>query len=169
MKKQELVVTVGLPRSGKSTWSEAWVGKYKNRVRVSRDILKEMAGIRIYSEETERLISRMESYCIRTSLSQGYSVVIDALNLSDKVFHKWESLVKLAEKDWGIEIDLKYVKFNTPVDICIARDKKSSDPVGEYVIRRLHESYKNKLGEDGVIEVEDFDNLDEDKIFAVWE
>jgi tRNA uridine 5-carbamoylmethylation protein Kti12 len=57
MKKQKIILTRGLPASGKSTWSKEQVAKSNGKVkRVNKDDLRDMIDAGIWSKINEQLI-----------------------------------------------------------------------------------------------------------------
>jgi len=132
----KIILTIGLPASGKSTWAKEYVKENKTYVRVSRDDLRNMRGI-YWVPDQEDLITDWERSCIDSSLNRGYNVVIDATNLNMK-FRNALINTYSGEND----IELKY--FKTPLKDCLKRDKGREGEVGEEVIMRM---YKNALKE----------------------
>ena len=41
---------------------------------------------------------------------------------------------------------IEYKDFFTPLEVCIERDSKRENPIGEEVIRATHEKYKHIIG-----------------------
>lgn len=133
----EIVVTRGLPASGKSTWTrekmEQYPGKYK---RVNRDLLREMIDNRAWSKAREKHIRQAELTLAQYFLSQGFSVIVDDTNLSPSSQEMWLELSRKLHVSHLIQ-DFTHVDVET----CIERDRKRSNYVGERVIRRMYRDF----------------------------
>lgn len=71
------------------------------------------------------------------ALCNDYDVVIDNMNLSKKsteIFH---------EVYRDMEVPSLYKDFKTPLEVCIERDSKRKNPIGESVIRNTYNKYKD--------------------------
>lgn len=73
-------------------------------------------------------------------LFKGYDIVIDNTNLNKKVLDNYRALV-IAHGNHAIEFkDF----FDTPLSVCIERDKNRDLQVTEKVIRNFYNNYKDK-------------------------
>lgn len=130
-----LIITRGLPASGKSTWSKAWVEEDpKNRVRVNRDDIRRMLGP-YWIPTREGLVTRIENMMVKSAISSGYSVVVDATN-----FGKTGRFIDMCPSGWSVDIK----DFDTSLEECIKRDKERTDSVGEEVIIGMYNKYLKK-------------------------
>lgn len=136
MDTNKLIITRGLPASGKSTWSKEWVREDpKNRVRVNRDDIRWMLGP-YWVPQREDLVTRIETMMIRSAIGLDYSIVVDATN-----FKGHERFVNLLPSNYIVEVkDFTDV----PLEECIKRDKLRMLPVGEEVIMRMYNKYLKK-------------------------
>ncbi len=133
---QKVLFLIGLPASGKTTFSKQYCKKHPSYVRVCRDDLRYMRG-RYWMPRQEDLISKWEISCILDALSERRNVIVDATNLNK--FH-----VALIKED----ILYHYPKvifedkiFDVSVDECIRRDKQRDTPVGSGVIRMFYKNF----------------------------
>jgi predicted kinase len=102
----KLILTRGVPASGKSTWAKAWVEEDPlNRVRVNRDNLRWTLGVKggVGDQWQEEEVTHWQNQMITRYLSQGKDVVVDNTNLRAR--HVKE-LIKLGQK-WGAEVEFK--------------------------------------------------------------
>lgn len=128
----ELILTRGLPASGKSTWAKAWVAEDpKNRVRVNRDDLRYMMFGSYWGKGVdEDAVTAAEEGAVKAALAKGRSVVVDATHLTAKYVKRWARIHPVTLQDF-------------PVDpkVCIERDWLRGDAggrsVGAKVIRDL--------------------------------
>lgn len=135
--ENKLIITRGLPASGKSTFAKAWVLEDpKNRIRVNRDDIRWMLGP-YWVPSREDLVTRIENMMVQSAFSSGYSVIVDATN-----FRKTERFVNMMPSDYTVEVkDFTDV----PIEECIRRDSTRDEGcVGEEVIRGMYDKYLKK-------------------------
>jgi predicted kinase len=132
----KMIITKGLPASGKSTWAKEYVSNNDQWVRINRDDLRNMRG-KYWVPSQEDLITQWEDWCVLLALNHGYHVVLDATNLNDSRTKARIDSYKEQHKD--LKTDVKW--FKTPLEECIARDNKRENGVGEKVIRGMYEKY----------------------------
>lgn len=135
--KLKLILTKGIPGSGKSTWAKKWVEEDPiNRIRVNRDDLRRMFGP-YWIPEREDFTSIVENSIIQEALENGKSVVVDATNL--KYPNRWKTLAAITNAEYLFQ-DFTDV----PLELCIERDKSREHQVGEEVIRNFYKKYIQK-------------------------
>lgn len=140
--KSKIILTRGIPGSGKSTWASNWVNEYpQTRIRINFDDIRMMLGgnnIENYwipSREKAGFCDDVLRTILCKAVIKGYDVVIDNMNLSDRTIN----LIKDCLKEFNADsYEIEYVNFPTPVEICIERDKKRARPIGEKVIRDMY-------------------------------
>lgn len=135
----ELVITRGLPASGKSTWAGQWVKEDPaHRAEVNRDHLREMlhGG---FVADVEVRVTKASHTLIETLLTQGVSVVCSDTNLPQR--HA-RDLAKIGRKAGA---DVRVQDFtNVPLATCLARNKGrewTGGHVPESVISDMHTRY----------------------------
>ena len=136
----KLIICRGLPASGKSTWAKQWVLEDpEHRIRVNQDDIRLMLG-KYWVPSREKLVQEIQFDAILKALSRGFDIVIDNTNLNKKVLEKFNRLIKTYE---DYEIEYKDF-FDTPLSVCIERDKNRDLQVTEKVIRSFYNNYKDK-------------------------
>lgn len=136
----KLIITRGLPASGKSTWAKQWVLEDpEHRVRINQDDIRLMLG-KYWVPSREKLVQEIQFDAIVEALSREFDVVIDNTNLNKKVLDGFDRLIKTFE---DYEIEYKDF-FDTPLSVCIERDKNRDLQVTEKVIRSFYNNYKDK-------------------------
>lgn len=141
--KKKLILTKGLPGSGKSTWAKEQCKNDTTIVRICRDDIREMLGP-YWVPKREDIVSKIERMSIISALEDKFStaVIVDATNLNPKTIRAMEDIARLA----NTEVEVCIQDF-TDVDLqtCITRDYTRSHNggrgVGEKVIRDFHERY----------------------------
>jgi tRNA uridine 5-carbamoylmethylation protein Kti12 len=130
-----LIITRGLPGSGKTTRAKAWVAESPlSRARVNRDDLRAMAHGGFV--RAERQITAIRDAAISALLTLGVDVVCDDTNLPGRHAQELRRLARSAGA--GFEVwDL------TDVDLeeCIRRDADREAMVGEEVIRDMYQRF----------------------------
>ena len=137
-----LIITRGLPGSGKTTHARAWVaGDREHRARVNRDDIRSMIDEGEFVKGvTEPCILAARDALILGLLSKGLDVICDDTNLPQRTSRDLFRLAKRARAAFAV-----YDYTDVPLDLCIARDARRDDkqPVGEAVIRDMHMRYLN--------------------------
>lgn len=133
--KPEVLIPIGLPASGKTTWSKQWCGEAEGRVRINYDDLRlEMFGEQwIFNFTDEKLMKHEARKRAHHAISLGKSIVIDNTNLTESARAPWEALAS----SFGIRAET--IEFDTPVSECVARDRQRTGKahVGRAVIERM--------------------------------
>lgn len=125
----------GLPASGKSTYAKELVSKNHNWVRVNKDDLRAMMNNGEFSGKLEKQVIRTEREIVENALKIGKNVVVDDTNFNP--IH--EEYFRQLAKTYKAEFEIKF--FDTPLEICMVRDNKRPNGVGETVIRRMYNQY----------------------------
>ena len=129
-----LILTRGIPASGKTTAALAWVAADPaNRVRVNRDDLRRMLhGVSFGLTWTqEQQITTLQQGIVKTALEAGRNVIVDDTNLRAKFVREW----------FAFSDDVAFMDFVIPVEEAIARDSVRAHPVGVDVIRSYAERF----------------------------
>jgi predicted kinase len=136
----ELVITRGLPASGKTTFARQWVSHDRqHRARVNRDDLRQMVDDGVFVKgQTEERIQALRNAAIASLLYRGVSVICDDTNLPNRVCRDLADLAGRAKAEFRIE-DFT----STLLDTCIARNevRKDKAPIPRHVIQDMHQRY----------------------------
>lgn len=148
MKKRQIILTQGLPASGKSTWAREQVRKSNGKVkRINKDLLREMLDDSTFSKPNEAFVLFTRDLLVREALRAGAeTIIIDDTNFEDK--HR-ERMLEIADNhkiQFGEELDVQYKSFtDVPLDVCLQRDSERDKSVGEKVIKDMHRRYIQPL------------------------
>lgn len=137
----KLILCRGIQGSGKTTWAKQWVLEDpEHRVRFSNDDIRNMLG-KYWVPSRENLVSDIKKDFMVSAMEFGYDIVIDNMNLNPKEVEYYENLVD-SVLGYAICYSLEYKDFFIPLEVCIERDSKRENPIGEEVIRKTYERYK---------------------------
>lgn len=152
MEKQikKLILTRGIPGSGKSTWAKAWVAEDpEHRIRLNWDDMRNMMGP--YWVPSREPINKhmlwaglnMAAYCTRP-----YDIVIDNMNLNPKDWKQYEEWVitynqSMNSEETNTQYVIEFKDFFIPLEECIRRDAMRPNPIGEKTIKDIWRRYKH--------------------------
>jgi len=135
----KITLLIGLPASGKSTKAKELIKTTGNTVRVNKDLIRTMLHYDKFTGPNERLTEMAERAIATAMLSQGINVVVDDTNLNDKTIAAWALCAQVGE------FKLEKIIVDTPLEDCIARDKKRGEEgerfVGKDVIVNMARRY----------------------------
>jgi len=131
----KVVVTRGLPGSGKSWFAKELIDSDKSYVRVNRDEIRLTLYNGKFSAKNEELTTAVRDSMIDAALLSGRNVVVDETALSPSVM----ATLKLKAEAHGAEFEIK--EFNKPYEDCIRDDLTRANPVGHKVITRMYLKY----------------------------
>ena len=152
----KIILCRGIQGSGKTTWAKQWVLEDpEHRVRFNNDDIRNMLG-KYWVPSREQLVSGLKVQFVRISMIMCYDIVIDNMNLNPKevefyktfiethnqIVNKLDKETKLSFKD-DCKYKLEFKDFFIPLQECIDRDSKRPNPIGEEVIRKTYEKYKD--------------------------
>lgn len=133
----KIILTRGLPASGKSTWAKEFARVNPNVVRVSRDDLRsQLYPGADYRDIDEDLITEAETALVRAALRNGKTVVVDAMHLQQRYINRWQKL--------GYPVEI--VEFHTDEATLLVRNTNRESRVPNHVIVDNYKKYTNKDG-----------------------
>lgn len=144
----KIIICRGIPASGKSTWAKSWVAEDPtHRARFNWDDMRNMMGpYWVPERENTGVLKTMRIAFLNTLMGKGWDIVVDNMNLNPKESAFFEDVIKEHNtKNPANVYTLEYQDFFTPVDVCIARDAKRENPIGEKVIRDIWRRYKQDI------------------------
>lgn len=143
----ELIITRGLPASGKSTWAHAWQAESPaTRVVICRDdTRKAMFGSADQDyyrapalAQREAIVTEANTHAIQHALKAGFSVCVADTNLPVRRCRDLARLAVAAGVPW------RTVEFeDAPLALCLSRNAARTDkePVPEDAIREMYNRY----------------------------
>lgn len=140
---KKVILTRGLPGSGKSSWAKEFVLQHPNEYkRVNMDDMRVMLDNKlVVSKDAEKFMKRMRDILIIEALKDDKNVISDNTHLSPKSVEHIKQLVHKFNKDNNDNVEVEVKFFDVPVEECIKRDLKRANSVGEKVIREMYEQF----------------------------
>lgn len=142
-----LILTRGLPASGKTTWAENWIRENPEARRlVCRDDIRPAVGITggIGDSGQEALVTQIQLSLLRAHLRNGHDVVVADTNLRRKRAKDLVVFAKTVAPDVNVEVQ----DFDVPLEELLARDaERIADGrrgVGEKVLRDMAARFPRK-------------------------
>ena len=144
----KIILVLGISGSGKTYWSRQWAEEDpEHRIRLNYDDIRCMFGKYWVPDRREQLVKDTFMYALRQAMYMGYDIVIDNMsNLNPKHQKEYIDLVNennSFEESPKYEIEFKW--FDTPVEVCIERDSKRENPIGEKVIKQQWSKYRTTI------------------------
>jgi predicted kinase len=137
--KGTVVLAIGLPGSGKSSWF-----KRHNIHPLSSDLLRELLFDDAQEQRFQDLVfSNLRSMLKARLIARRPMNYVDATNLTSHDRHSW---IKLA-KDYGY--DVQGLFFDVPVEVCMERHQRRGRVVAEDVMRKMAGKLKPPAFEEG--------------------
>lgn len=147
----KVIVTCGIPCSGKSTWACEEVKKNPNTIRINRDLLRIMMSNYVWSPENEKLVVSTRNQLMISALKSGRDVIIDDCNISRRNFDDICTIVRSINMDCMVMEKSFYIEL----DEAIARNKlrEGFANVPDEVIKKMwnqsgktqHKFYKPRI------------------------
>lgn len=141
--KGVVVLAIGLPGSGKSSWF-----KRHNIAPLSSDLLRTL----LFDDPTEQrfqdlIFSNLRSMLKARLIARRPMNYVDATNLSPHERHSW---IKMAQ-DYGYEVHAVF--FDVPTEICMERNRRRQRVVPEDVMQRMAGKLRAPTFEEGFAKI----------------
>lgn len=146
MNRPSLILLVGIPGSGKTTYAEKYIEENPNTVHLSSDKIRaELWGNEATQGDNNKVFSLMQSRAI-DALNNGQNVVYDATNITrnDRSY-----IITLCPKFAKVECHIIWA----PIETCIERDIARERTVGKEVIDRMLKRFQPVWYDEGIHEI----------------
>jgi predicted kinase len=138
-----VVLAIGLPGSGKSSWF-----KRHNVVPLSSDMVRSLLFDDVREQRFQDLVfSNLRSMLKARLIAKRPMNYVDATNLTPQERQHW---IKLA-KDYQYEVHAIF--FDVPLDVCLERHQRRDRVVPEDVMRRMAAKLKPPAFEEGFAKI----------------
>jgi predicted kinase len=136
-----IIITRGLPGSGKSTWADGTAILLKNTVKVERDEMRKL-HFKQYgklSREQEEQVTRTQEALVRTYIGAGVNVIVSDTNLPDRSVKRWQKIALELGVDALVQ-EFRDVPLEKVLENNAARNRYTKI-VPEEVIRDMHNRF----------------------------
>jgi len=140
----ELIIMVGLPGSGKSTFVDDYIigkgfneGVYGYHI-ISRDDIRLAFGSD-FNHLVEPHIGAIARTMVRAHMIRGLNIVVDETNTNINTVKMWSSIAQ----EYGYKI--RAMVMTTSLEECKRRRETSKGKFPEHVIDRMHEQLETLL------------------------
>jgi predicted kinase len=141
--KGYVVLAIGLPGSGKTTWF-----RRRGVTPLSSDLLRNILFDDVEEQRYQGLVfSTLRSLLRARLIARMPWNYVDATNLS---IHERRQWIKMA-KSFGYEVQAVF--FDVPLAVCLERNRQRDRSVSEDVMRRMAEKLKPPVFEEGFAKI----------------
>lgn len=145
MQDLKLIITKGLPASGKSSWADEYIKENPNFVKIEKDQIRKNGelfkdGKYVHKRGDEAIVLKERDRLVREAFRQGNSVISSDTNLVQKHVTQLTNIAKQNRASVEIKSFL-----DVPLKELIERDQKREESVGEQVIRRMFHTQVKKM------------------------
>jgi predicted kinase len=146
MNRPTLILLVGIPGSGKTTYANKYIEEHPGMIHLSSDkIRKELWGDEATQGDNNEVFYRMQRRAI-DGLNFGYNVIYDATNITRK---DRAGIIAACPKFAKIECHIIWA----PIETCIERDVERKRTVGKEVIDRMLKRFQAPDYDEGIHEI----------------
>jgi predicted kinase len=132
----KLILTKGLPASGKTTWAKEYIHKYPQTANICKDDLRWQLAA---TNKREKRIIKVRDLLTEHYLGEGYSVIWSDTNLNPLHHHRAK---ELADK-YGAELTIEDFTHISLAE-CIKRDLVRPNSVGQTAIEQMYYDYLDR-------------------------
>ena len=131
MSSKKAILTVGIPGSGKSHWAAKQDGYRVINLDDCRYLVSGDSSNQACTKEAAKIHERLIDLAVR----DGVNIIVSDTNLNKGFRDVLEA--RLWNDGYTVEIKV----FDTPYDVCVARNNTRTNPVPEHAMLRLQEQF----------------------------
>lgn len=142
----KLIITRGIPGSGKTTWAKSWVAEDpEKRARVNRDDLR----VNLFSRPAplthrqETAVTEAQVGAVTKLLAYGFNVVVDDTCVNIRRVREWFKIARSAGAEFEVNEEFRNVPLHSCIDRNDQRAKTGVRRVPKEVILDMHERLQN--------------------------
>jgi predicted kinase len=138
---KKLIMTKGLPASGKTTWAKLQT----DCKRINKDDLRAMIDNSVWSNENEKLIVDIRNAIILQMMLAGSNIIIDDTNLDpvhevalSGLVDTWNDMVHTLDAKEQYEFEIKDFT-EVSLETCLQRNRNREKSVPTRVIHQMYD------------------------------
>jgi len=142
IKKNFLIILVGLPASGKTTFANILKKKltfyFQSDVKIiDPDLLRDILSTKIFDFQNEPRVREETLGKVRKYLKKGIIVISDDLNYYTSMRHDLKSIAD--------DLNTKFyiIHISTPLELCLKRNENRGKPIPNMVIQKIYNKFDN--------------------------
>ena len=140
--KNFLIILVGLPASGKTTFADILKKKlnlyFQAEIKIiDPDLLRDTLSPKIFDFQNEPRVREETLEKVRKYLKKGIIVINDDLNYYSSMRHDLKSIAD------DLRIKFYIIHISTPLELCLKRNEKRGKPIPNNVIQKIHNKFDN--------------------------
>ena len=128
--KPALIVTVGIPASGKTTFAKG-LATQEGCFEICKDDLRAKYPVKTWTKDYENMIRIIERDTVSHLLRNKHDVVVHDTNCGSRDIAYWSKIAK------DCSARLEIAQFAIDLKTAIEYDSKREKPVGEEVVRKI--------------------------------
>lgn len=157
-----IIVTRGLPASGKTTWARQWKAQSEDRIILSIREMRKNLCLEIENVQDENIRDKIADLgtiiikdVLTNAMNMNLDICLDDYNLDTQTINviqgiiNWNNQKDKKDKNVYGEIQQDYqliIKdFFVSLDECIKRDSLRKDKIGEYAIRQMFNEHRETI------------------------
>jgi len=133
------ILTKGLQASGKTTWAKEFIKNDPSYIRISRDDFRHMLDSYSFSDETEKIVTKMVESCIIDAIAHNKNIIIDEMHLNKTRLQ--DRINFFISKNYEVEVK----EFPVTLGEALERDKNRHFPIGASVLKNTWRRYEIEL------------------------
>lgn len=146
MNRPKLILLVGIPGAGKTTYAKEYIKSNLKTVHLSSDLIRaELYGDESIQGNPSEVFSLMQQRAMG-ALNEGYDVIYDATNITRK---DRASIISICPKFAKIEAHIIWA----PIEACIERDSARDRTVGQTVIDKMLKRFQAPYYDEDIDEI----------------
>lgn len=136
----KLIMTKGLPGSGKTYWAKQYQKENPNTVLVNKDDLRAMLHSGVHSRGREDFVCNIRDAIVIRALEQGQEVIVHDTNFAPKHEAQMRTIANMLPWKGKCEVIVKDFT-DVPLDVCIKQDLQRPNSVGKDVIMQMWKQF----------------------------
>jgi predicted kinase len=144
---QEIIMTRGVPASGKTTWAREFVKENSNYINLNRDDFRAMLYGPNYkfSRARESAVTSAQRGAAISAIADDKSVIISDTNLSISAQRAWQELA------YAFSVSVSFKDFDCELDVALKRNAMRDGGVPPEVVWRMHGQYMEQVHGDSKV------------------